>query len=179
MKKTNFTIGKKQIILACLTLMLGIAIYVNYVLTPTSNELKATDVINGVGGNYTDILYVNGETTGEDYFAQCRIDRMTARDKAVETLQSIYNGGDMTEDEKAVIAQNALNLSKLVETEKTVENLIKASGFEDCVVYLDGTSASIVVKTDGLLPSEAAQIYEILLGQIAVDRENIGILEIK
>lgn len=179
MKNRNFSIGKKQIILACLTLMLGIAIYVNYVLSGTSDKLKATDVIKGVGGNYTDILYVSGESTGNDYFAQARIDRMTARDAATATLQSIYNGGDLTEDEKAVITQNAMTMSKLVETEKTVENLIKAAGFQDCVVYLDGTNASIVVKTDGLLPSEAAQIYEILLGQIKVDRENIGILEIK
>ena len=33
MKKPNIIIGKKQIILACLTMMLGIAVYVNYVLS--------------------------------------------------------------------------------------------------------------------------------------------------
>ena len=36
MKKPNLIIGKKQIILSCLTLMLAIAVYVNYVLSDQS-----------------------------------------------------------------------------------------------------------------------------------------------
>ena len=70
-------------------------------------------------------------------------------------------------------------MSKLVEQENTVESLIKAVGFEDCVVYLDGTNASILVKSEGLLPSQAAQIYEILLSQVTIERENIRILDVK
>ncbi len=178
MKKTNLIIGKKQIILACLTLILGIAIYVNYVLSDIPTELKPTNIIEGAGGNYNDVAYVNGEGS-DDSFAQARIDKMTKRDEAVETLQSIYNGGDLTENEKSVIAEKATAMSKLVEQENTVESLIKAVGFEDCVVYLDGTNASILVKSEGLLPSQAAQIYEILLSQVTIERENIRILDVK
>ncbi len=180
MKRPSFIFGKKQIILASLTLILGIAIYVNYVLAKTPNELKATSVLNGVGGNYGDVAYVNGNSNGSsDYFAQARIDKMSARDEAVQTLQSIFNGGDLSEQDKAVVTQNAVALSKLVETENKVEGLIKAAGFADCVVYLDGTKANIVVKSDGLLPSQAAQIKDILLSQISVENENIRILDVK
>ena len=35
-----------------------------------------------------------------------------------------------------------------MESESKVETLVKAAGFEDCVVYLDGDNANIVVKTD-------------------------------
>lgn len=178
MKKPNFIIGKKQIILACLTLILGIAIYVNYLLSGVPDKLKPTDVIKGAGANYNDVVFVNGQSS-DDYFAQARIDRMTARDEAVATLQSVYNGGDLTQEEKTVLSEKAVNLSKLVESEKTVENLIKAAGFKDCVVYLDGKNASIVVKSDGLLPSQAAQIYDILLSQVTLERENIRILDVK
>ncbi len=179
MKKSNLMIGKKQIILACLTLILGIAIYVNYLLSPTAKDLKATDVIKDTGFSYDNVAFVNAESAGNDYFAQCRIDRMTARDVSVATLQSIIGGGDITESEKAVLTEKAVNLSKLVESEKTVENLIKAAGFEDCVVYLDGTNANIVVKSQELLPSQASQIFEILLSQSQVERENIKILPVK
>lgn len=75
--------------------------------------------------------------------------------------------------------QDAEEASKLVESEGVVESLIKAQGFEDCVVYLDGESASIVVKTNGLVPSEAAQIKNILLGEVSVPSENITIFEVK
>ena len=40
MKKPSLIIGKKQIIMTCLTLMLGIAVYINYVTTPVSLKDK-------------------------------------------------------------------------------------------------------------------------------------------
>lgn len=178
MKKPNIIIGKKQIILASLTLILGVAIYVNYVLSQGPGELVPTSVYEGTGVNYGDVAFVSGTSTS-DYFAQARIDRMNARDAAVETLQTILNGGDIAPEEKAVLSEKAIALSKLVETESKVETLIKAAGFEDCVVYLDGESANIVVKCkDGLIPSQAAQIKDILLNEITVENEKIRILDV-
>lgn len=180
MKLPNFVIGKKQIILACLTLILGIAIYVNYVLSSVpSGELKPTSKINGDGATYNESIFVGGQSATSDYFAQCRIDRQTARDKAIETLNSVYNGGDATENDKAVVSQKVSAMSQLVEQESKVENLIKAAGFADCVVYLDGTTANIVVKSEDLIPSQAAQIKNILLSQVQVANENIKILPVK
>lgn len=179
MKTSNFKVGKKQIILACLTLMLGIAIYVNYALgVPVAEKLQPTDVLTGTGLNYGDATYVNSDTK-EDTFAQARIDKMTARDEAIDTLKTVMNGGDATNEEKAVVAEKAEKLSQLQESETKVESLIKAAGFEDCVVYLDGESANIVVKTEGLLASQAAQIKQILLNEVSVDNEKIHILESK
>ena len=40
MKKLNLIIGKKQIILACLTLILGIAIYMNYALASADKDIS-------------------------------------------------------------------------------------------------------------------------------------------
>ena len=88
------------------------------------------------------------------------------------------DGGDTTEEEQSVASEDAATISGLIETESTVENLIKAAGFEDCVVYLDGENANIVVKSDGLLDSEAAQIKDILLAQVEVANENIRIFDV-
>ena len=57
--------------------------------------------------------------------------------------------------------------------------MIKATGFEDCVVYLDDDNASIVVKSSGLTPAQAAQIKDILLSEVEVLNENIRIFEVK
>jgi len=73
----------------------------------------------------------------------------------------------------------AVNVSQLSESESKIESLIKAQGFEDCVVYLDGETASIVVRSDGLLSSEAAQIKDILLSEVEVASENIRIFEVE
>lgn len=179
MKKPNLVIGKNHIILACLTLMLGIAIYLNFVFGQGKIEhTNEVDNTADVAGNYGDVELVNQEDS-TDYFAAARLDRMEKRDLKVEALQTMLSGGDITEEEKAVIAAEALNASKLIECEGVVESLIKAQGFEDCVVYLDGQSADIVVKTDGLIPTEAAQIKDILLSKVSVANENIKITEVK
>ena len=179
MKIPNFIVGKKQIILASLTLFLGLAIYVNYAINSGENEIKTTKVVNTKSSNYGVADFVNETTDEDDYFAQARLDRMTSRDEATQTLEMIMNGGDSTDEEKEVASEEAVSISQLIESESKIENLIKAAGYEDCVVYLDGTSANIVVKSDGLQTAQAAQIKDILLGEVDVLNENIKIFDVK
>lgn len=182
--KLNFKITKKQIIIACLTLFLGIAVYANYLLAQ-GTSLKPTDVIEGVNleDDYGEVLYVNGTEyyaySSDDYFAQARLDKATSREEAVETLQMVLSGQDVTEEEIAVYTEEAISLTALIESENVIESLIKAAGYEDCVVYLDNEGASIVVKTDGLTSSDAAEIKDILLSEVYVLNENIRIFEVK
>lgn len=176
MKKPTLIIGKKQIILAGMTLLLGAAVYANYAVS-SSEGIKTTKVVDSKTINYGEAELVSSQNTGDDYFAQARIDKMKSRGEAVETLKAIMNGGDATEEEKSVASEQAANVTSLIETESKVEDLIKAQGFEDCVVYLDGASANIVVRSDGLDNNEAAQIKDILLSEVNVANENIRIVE--
>lgn len=193
MRKPNLIIGKKQIILASLTLVLGIAVYMNYVFSEVENELAAeakTDFIaestESTQVNYGDAAFVNSDAGSSaaavdtaDYFAQARLSRMTSRDDAVQTLSAIFGGKDLSDEENAVYTMEAVNLSQLSESESKIESLIKAQGFADCVVYLDGETASIVVKSEGLAAEQAAQIKDILLTEVTIPAENIRIFEVK
>lgn len=202
MKKPSFIIGKKQIILTCMTLMLGIAVYVNYALSDGSVIEKDAKTVNGEitassqtdstsesaadaeksedadAENYGESAFVSGEGT-EDFFAQARLEKTNNRDEAVQTLQTIMGGGDITEDEMVTNALQAVEVSKLIESEGNIETLIKAQGIEDCVVYLDGESAKVVVKSDGLEKAQAAAIKDIILGEVTIPAENIRIFEVK
>ena len=181
MRKPTLIIGKKHIIIACLTLILGVAVYMNYAFASVEDEITVDNVSADETvevANYGDAAFVSAE--GEsDYFAQVRLARMTSRDEAVETLASILGGGDLSEEENATYTSEAMTLSALSESENTIESLIKAQGFQDCVVYLNDTSANIVVKSEGLIPAEAAQIKDILLTEVTIPAENIRIFEVK
>lgn len=181
MKKFNFIIGKKQIILTCLTLILGAAIYVNYVVSDTS--VPKTDIVENTSKKYGTAAFVS-ETQKEDsentdYFEQARIDRLESRDKAVQTLKSIISGGDSTEEEQAVASTDAASISELIEKESNIESLLKAAGFKDAVVYLDGDGANIVVKSGNMDNNSIAQIKDILLSEVNVKSENIRIFDVK
>lgn len=182
MKKPAVIIGKKHIIMTCLTLMLAIAVYINYTTTPEIRDMGNSVSVSGSEEtvSYGDSEFVNADVSGEtDYFAQARLDKMSSRDEAVQTLQTIMGGGDVSEDEMVVNALDAVEVSRLIESEGTIESLIKAQGFEDCVAYLDGESAKVVVKSEGLDKAQAAAIKDIILSETNVLAENIRIFEVK
>jgi len=189
--RINMIIGKRQIIVAGLTLLLGAAIYVNYIYTANrtgSNNLMApiedgqAAAEESGGSYYGDAAFVSGTSDVSEqiraYFAQARLDLAQSRDEAKELLQVMYNGGDATGDELEVIARDANQLKNYIESETKIENLLKAQGFEEALCYLSDKGANIIVKTEGLDASGAAKIKNALLSEVSVASENITIVEI-
>ena len=63
MKKPSLILGKKQIILSCLTLMLAIAVYVNYALS--DHDLTTAEKTPSEGVTYGDTAFVNAEAEAQ------------------------------------------------------------------------------------------------------------------
>ncbi|MCL2633896.1 MAG: SpoIIIAH-like family protein [Oscillospiraceae bacterium] len=182
--RINMIIGKKQIVIAGLTLLLGIAVYVNYVFASSNNQLTDTAVDAGdVGASYGDVQFVSGGSLIDDdisaYFAQARLNKRESRDEAKEFLQSMAFGGDVLAEELQVIARDASNLSGYIESESKIESILKAQGFADVLCYISDRGANIIVRTDGLTPQDAAKIKDALLSEVSVPVENITIVEIR
>ena len=121
---------------------------------------------------------VNAVPAQADYFAQARLDKQSSRDYAIQTLQSIIGGGDLSNDEMVTNAIDAVSLSKQMKSEAVIESLILSQGYRDCVVYLDGDTAKVVVESDGLDAAQAAAIKEIVLTESEVPAEGIRIFEV-
>lgn len=188
MKKPTMIIGRKQLVLSALTLVLGAAVYLNYALSGGTGLMPAELLKDSVSAdvpaeaddlaNYGTAEMVSASPTQADYFAQARLDKQNSRDYAVQTLQSIIGGGDLSNDEMVTNAIDAVSLSKQMKSESVIESLILSQGFPDCVVYLDGETAKIVVESDGLEPAQAAAIKEIVLTESDVPAEGIRIFEV-
>lgn len=193
--RINMIIRKKHLIIAGLALVLAVGLYANFAIgNKVQSASKTTD-------NYGDTKFVSADLTSSDaqktdivtdtevkdtasassaeYFAQARIDKKNSRAEATEVLQSMYMGGDLTKDEMAVVAQDAVQMTDLMEAETKIETMLKAQGFEDVLCYLSGKSANIIVKTDGLDTAQAAQIKNALLSEVDIAGENITIVEVK
>ena len=72
-------------------------------------------------------------------------------------------------------------ITKAIEQESKIENLIKAKGFAECMVYYDSEKADIIVKSseDGLSDEQVAQIQDAVIGETELSAENIRIVEVK
>ena len=88
-------------------------------------------------------------------------------------------GGDISENEAVVNALAAVELSQMTELESKMESLIKARGYQDCIVYLDEDDVKVVVQSDGLDTAQAAAIKDILLSEAKISAQNIRIFEVK
>lgn len=187
MKRLNVILGKKQLVAAGLTVLLGTAVAVNFIYSGGKDK-KLTEPSAEVSGTttYGEADLVSVDKSGEPadkadtsaYFAQARLDKQTSREEAAEVLQSMYQGGDLTKDELAAVEVDAMKLGGYIESENKIESMLKAQGFEDALCYLSDSSANIIVKTEGLDAAGAAKIKSTLLSEAEFANDQITIVEV-
>ncbi len=183
--KLNMIVGKKQIVLASLILILGVAVYINWTFANNENSLatgtQASDLsASDTDKNYGDAELVNGSAdSSDDFFAKARLEKQTSRDEAVATLAKMFGDSSASSEQVKEATDKALTTAKMIESESKMETLIKSKGFQDCVVYLSDQSAKVVVKSDGLEQAQAAQIMDIVVSETDVPSENVSIIEMK
>ena len=193
-------IGKRQLVLASLVVALGAAVYLNWVFqgegpliatdTLTSGaELGAAQLVNGKGSSSTPETSSSASSTSskavetaakvEEYFTEAKLSRQKARDASVEMLQKVLQDASTNDTVKKESLEKAAEIAQNIVQESNIESLIKAKGFSDCVVFLQNSECSVVVRSDGLLPNEAIAIKDIIGGQSGVAYDKIKIVEAK
>ena len=188
--------GKRQLVLAALVVALGAAVYLNWALSGNT-KLPATDAVaSGSGRELGETLLVNASgsessksggnsssvdtsasVAGEDYFASARLSRQKARDEAVETLKNIMGSASQAGNAQLTAASQANTIAQNIVKEGDIENLIKAKGFEDCVVILGDGECSVVAKTKTSEQDDAIVIRDVVAGQTGLPYDKIKIVE--
>ncbi len=177
--KMNMVVGKRQIVLAALVMCLSLAVYINWVYTQEMPDFTPTNVVEQ-GKNYGDSQYVAGEAdNGEAFFAEAKLARQKSRDEAAQTLKTLIDSENVPADQKTQLALKATEIAQRIESEGKIENLIKAKGFNECMVYYDVEKIDVIVKTNGLLANEVAQMKDIIVKEVTVPAEKISIIEVK
>jgi len=177
-KKPSFAIRKKHIAVASMVFMLSAAVYVNYLYA-------AGDIEDFVAAdkNYGDSILVEGSadeaiTDSSAYFSEARVSRQQSRDEAVATIENLYGVVEDDAEQVSALAEKAGEITANMELETKIESMIKAKGFEECIVYISGEYADVMVQTEGLMPTEAAVIKEAIIQETSVPVENISIVEV-
>lgn len=185
--KFSAILGKRQIVLATLILALSIAIYLNWQFSG-SEGFDITGALTSKNLGDAQFVGNNSKSTSSsdtssmssiEYFNNARLSRQLSRDHALEVLQSVVNDENTDQDDKnEAIAAVAL-IAKNITLEDELETLIKAKGFEDCVVTIEANQITTAVKTEGLVQSEVMQIRDIIIGNTEFKTENIRVIEVK
>ncbi len=171
-------IGKRNAIIACSIILIGAAVWLNWMLFAGNDKKDGYDGYNKPSGNIQDDgnngnTQVSGNGT---YFSATQVSRQRARDEALEVLQSVVDNVDASETVKAEALAGISTIADEIQKEAAIESLITAKGFEQCVAVLNGDSISIVVRADDLQPAQIAQINEIVYSQTGIVPTGVTII---
>lgn len=195
---------KNQIIITTLAVMIAIAGYLNYSgklfgETEKSTTEANTDLVNqelldiseedletgsgDIASNDSEVEGTPGEavlTSGsaETTVAQAKVTREQVRAQNKETLQSIIDNTNISDEEKQDAVAQMVQMTQLSEQETAIETLMAAKGFSEAVVSLTADSADIVVNAKELTDANRAQIEDIVTRKTDIAPENIVITPI-
>ena len=114
------------------------------------------------------------------YFAQVRLERSQARDEAAATLQAVAATDGASQETIDGALKAMTEMAGFAVKEAELENLIRAKGFIDCVVYLTADSATVTAAREGGLDAaSAAQITDIIVTGTGLTAADLTITEIK
>lgn len=112
----------------------------------------------------------------DEYFQESKLSRDTMYSQTLETYQKILNNTNVSEEQKAIVTQQITDLSKEKNAIMICENLISTKGFDNCVIFVNVESISVIIKADELKQDEIAQIQNIISREMDAKMENIHIM---
>lgn len=142
----------------------------------------ATDIASSEGNkNYGDAQLVSiGQKSSDQYFDEARLSREKSRDEALDTLEKSLKKANLSEEEKAELTARLSGVVESITAESDIENLVKAKGFVDCVVFVDDGKVNVTVQTpgEGLDQEQVAQIRDVVLSRCEVKAQDITVVEV-
>ncbi len=184
--KTKFSdfcrrVGKRNFIIMGAVVLTVAVVAVNLVVFSKRNEGgfdydQSAGMDAGSNTTPTDTTPDTAEAA-DSYFSSIQVERQRTRDEAIEVLQAVVDNSSSTETAKNEALAQIGKLADIMEAEANIETLIVAKGFRECVAVISNESASIVVKSDELLPAQISQINEIVYEQSGIKPVNIKIIQ--
>lgn len=162
MKKPSFIIGKKQIILSCLTLMLAVAVYVNYAITKDGVDTSPMDTADMKSTvSYGDTEFVNASQTDtanaekDDKKSETgsNTEKSTVDEKKKEKTEEIPSAQAEGQSAKEYFAQ--ARLERTSSRDESVATLQSIMGGGDRTEDELITDAIAAVETSKLIESES------------------------
>ncbi|HHW89753.1 MAG TPA: SpoIIIAH-like family protein [Clostridiales bacterium] len=150
---------KKIFILAGMLVLLIITGVLNVVLNQTTKHNDPTPVAAG------------------NFFDTFRSDRLETRSQTIVYLDAIINSPASSQEDISAAQAEKLKIATAMEQELVIEGLIKAQGFEDCVVTT-GAKINVIVQAQSLTEDELIQILYIVTEETGKHPSEVEVIPI-
>ncbi|NLN07177.1 MAG: SpoIIIAH-like family protein [Firmicutes bacterium] len=115
--------------------------------------------------------------SSRDFFVEYRLQRDRVRASEIEMLERMIENPNISPEGKKKAEAQLLALTAAMEEELLVENMLKAQGYKEAIIFKKDGQASVVVQAVKLNEEQFLQIAETVSNATGVRMENIAVLE--
>lgn len=154
---------KKIIVLCSMVALLVLTGCLNYFLNrPDSQKADADNTV-----------------TYSDYFTSSHADRDSSRSETVMYYEAIIGSEASSAEAKANAETELAALVAGMETEQRLESLIRALGYDACLVTVGSENINVILKSGAMTDQQVAQVLDIILTETDKTASNVRIKPIE
>ena len=175
--------SKTKVVASVLVLLLAVGIGGNWYWENSDISSKISSITSS-GKTLGEATFVDAttevsQTTESEYFSTALVERQTARDETLETLQAVIDSESEDSEAHKVAAEKIAAVSSYIEIENKIETLVQAKGVQNClaVVSEDGTRVDVIIDSEELTDALILKIKEIATSQLDCGFENVTIIQ--
>ena len=156
-------IGKRQLILAGLVVMLGLAVFVNWYYTGDKTPMDPEGTAAAEGTSRADgaASFASAEAEAE-YFAALKLERSAALSASLEELQAVAASASISEDQKQTVGNQIASLTERSRMENDIESLVTAQVGGNCVAVIGNGGVDVIISPDRLNDASVLAISDIV-----------------
>ena len=189
--KESMNIWKRNAVVSVIVLFVCVALYLSWsygrvpeddvnVFDPAATPGPSSAAVLGTPGPSPASPGIIG-SGGSPYFDEARLSRKEARDAALDIYREAAGNESATQDIRDNAAREINALAQNTVAEANLENMIKAKGFSECVVFINMETAKVVVAEpeEGMTAGDANIIADVILSECDIEPGNISIVHVK
>ena len=166
---------KKYIVFASLVLALSAAVYINWQLsgakTPQSaKELGAASYVSATASASDDEVQQTAALSAE------RTKRQATQDKIIDDAKEIFNLESSSDADKSEAEKNVEELLKTFTIQDSIESIVKAKGFSECLCHISDQGVSVIVPKSQLDDTSVLIIDDAVVTHYEVDYDDISVI---
>lgn len=137
--------------------------------TPSGN---AVEVKEGETGTPVDDVMKEGS----GFFVEYRLERERSRGHQIEIAREIINNANSDPEIRKKAQEQLYVISNSLQKELEVESLIRAKGYKDAVVFLEGKTVTVVIQSKDMNQEDAIKITDLVARSTQANPQNIVII---
>ncbi len=152
----------------------------NSILENNSSNNINNDSKENEDESNNDAVKVSSQTIkDDDYFVSSKLERDTMYSQMIYSYTKILENTSISEEQKAISRQEITKINDIKNAIMISENLIKTKGIQNCIIFVNDQSVSVIVCEEEVSQEKIAQIQNIVSRELKSSIENIHIINKK